>query len=187
MDLRMGETGMDLDLEELKYPIGKFSYDGIASPELRQQRIEELAATATRLRRAVEGFNDEQLDTPYRLGGWTVRQVVHHVADASMNGFIRAKLTLTEQLPLVKTFEENEWAKLPDSNQLPVEPSLRMLEGIHERMDTLLRSLPPESFSLTFQHPVSGLNPLDRLLAYFAWHGQQHAAQITSFRRREGW
>jgi hypothetical protein len=174
-------------LEQLKYPIGKFQYDGNTSPEQRKQRIEELAATATRLRGAVEGLSDAQLDTPYRPGGWTVRQVVHHVADASMNGFIRAKLALTEQQPLVKTFKENDWVELVDSKQLPVEPSLKMLEGIHERLDALLRTLPPESFSLAFLHPVSGLNPLDWLLAYFAWHGKQHAAHISSLRQREGW
>jgi uncharacterized damage-inducible protein DinB len=175
------------DLEQMKYPIGKFSYDGETTEAQRQTRIEEIAATASRLRQAIDGLNDSQLDTPYRPGGWTVRQVVHHVADASMNGFMRAKLALTEQQPLVKTFEENEWVKLEDSNRLPVEPSLKMLDGIHERMDALLRSLPPESFSLAFQHPVSGLNTLDRLLAYFAWHGKQHAAHITSLRQREGW
>jgi uncharacterized damage-inducible protein DinB len=175
------------DLEQLKYPIGKFHFDEQTAADLRQSRIEELAATAVRLRQAVEGLTDDQLDTPYRPDGWTARQVAHHLADASMNGFIRAKLALTENQPLVKTFEENEWVKLPDSNRLPVEPSLRMLEGIHERMDALLRSLPPETFSLAFQHPVSGLNTLDRLLAYFSWHGKHHAAHITSLRRREGW
>jgi uncharacterized damage-inducible protein DinB len=177
---------MDLELEEIKYPIGKFSYDGIASTELRQQRIEELASTPANVRRAVEGLSEAQLDTPYRAGGWTVRQVVHHVADASITLFTRTKLTLTETQPLVKTFEEDEWAKLPDS-RIPVEASLKLLEGLHERLDTLLRSMPPESFSLTFQHPASGLNTLDRLLAYFAWHGKQHTAHITSLRNREGW
>jgi uncharacterized damage-inducible protein DinB len=184
----MGEETRDMEnLEQMKFPIGKFEFDGNVSPEQRKQRIEELAATAPRLRSAVEGLSDAQLDTPYRPGGWTVRQVVHHVADASMNGFIRAKLTLTEQQPLVKTFEENDWVELPDTIKLPVEPSLKMLEGIHERMDALLCSLTPESFSLAFQHPVSGLNTLDRLLAYFTWHGKHHAAHITSLRQREGW
>jgi uncharacterized damage-inducible protein DinB len=175
------------DLETLKYPIGKFQFDGGVSLEQRQQRIEELAETATRLRSAVEGLTDEQLDTPYRPGGWTVRQVVHHVADASMTGFIRAKLALTEETPLVKTFKENDWAELSDTKKLPVAPSLKILEGIHTRMDTLLRSLPPESFSLAFQHPDSGLNTLDRLLAYFTWHGKHHAAHITALRLRKGW
>ncbi len=178
---------MSDELEQLKYPIGKFQYDGEANEETRLTRIEELSATASRLRQAVEGLSDEQLDTPYRPGGWTVRQVVHHVADASMNGFIRSKLALTEEQPPVKTFEENDWVKLFDSNELPVEPSLRMLDGIHERMDALLRSLPKESFSRGFLHPVSGLNTIDRLLAYFAWHGKQHAAHITSLRERKGW
>ncbi len=177
---------LEQDLEHLKYPIGKFTYEDNTSPELRQQRIEELAATPAELRRAVEGLTDAQLDTTYRPGGWTVRQVVHHVADASINGFIRAKLTLTESQPLVKTFEENEWVTLPDS-KLPVDASLKLLEGVHERLDTLLRSLPTESFSLAFTHPMSGLNTLDRLLAYFAWHGRQHTAHITSLRNREGW
>lgn len=176
----------DLDLELLKYPIGKFSYEGLATAEVRQQRIEELAATPEKLRQAVEGLTDVQLDTPYRPGGWTVRQVVHHVADASMNGFIRAKLTLSESQPLVKTFEENDWVMQADV-ALPVEASMKLLEGIHERMDALLRSLTSESFSLAFTHPASGLNTIDRLLAYFAWHGKQHTAHITSLRNREGW
>jgi uncharacterized damage-inducible protein DinB len=178
---------LDLDLEKIKYPIGKFSYDGIASAELRQQRIEELASTPAIIRRAIEELSDAQLDTPYRPGGWTVRQVVHHTADASITCFTRIKLTLTEPQPLVKTFEENEWVKLPDSNQLPVEASLKLLEGLHERLDALMRSLSTESFSLAFQHPASGLNTLDRLLAYFAWHGLHHTAHITSLRKREGW
>lgn len=176
----------DQDLEQLKYPIGKFSYEENTSAELRHQRIEELAATPAELRHAVEGLTDAQLDTPYRPGGWTVRQVVHHVADASINGFIRAKLTLTEIQPLVKTFEENDWVTLPDSD-MPVDASLKLLEGLHKRMDTLLRSLPPESFALSFMHPHTGLNSIDRLIAYFAWHGKQHTAHITSLRSREGW
>lgn len=180
------EMHKEQDLEQLKYPIGKFSYEGTTTTEERQQRMEELAATPVKLRQAVEGLTDAQLDTPYRPGGWTVRQVAHHVADASMNGFIRAKLTLSESQPLVKTFEENDWVLQADV-ALPVEASLKLLEGIHERMDALLRSLPPESFSLAFMHPASGLNTIDRLLAYFAWHGKQHTAHITSLRDREGW
>jgi uncharacterized damage-inducible protein DinB len=177
---------LEQDLEHLKYPIGKFTYADNTSSEQRQQRIEELAATPVILRQAVEGLTDTQLDTPYRPGGWTVRQVVHHVADASMNGFIRTKLALSESEPLIKTFEENEWVKQADA-ALPVDASLKLLEGVHERLDTLLRSLSPESFSRAFMHPASGLNTIDRLLAYFTWHGKQHTAHITSLRNREGW
>ncbi|RED65603.1 YfiT family bacillithiol transferase [Cohnella lupini] len=178
---------MSDELEQLKYPIGQFQYDGETNAETRLSRIEELSETASRLRRAVEGLSDEQLDTPYRPGGWTVRQVVHHVADASMNGFTRTKLALTEEQPSIKAFEENEWVKLYDSNMMPVESSLKILEGIHERMDALLRSLPAESFSRGFLHPASGFNALDRLLAYFSWHGKHHTAHITSLRSRNGW
>lgn len=174
-------------MENLRYPIGKFDYQEGASAEYRQRLIEEVAATAVNLRRAVEGLTADQLDSEYRPGGWTVRQVVHHVADASMNAFMRAKLALTEQQPVVKPFEENAWVKLPDSAALPVEPSLRMLEGVHERMDALLRSLPSESFALTFMHPENGLTSLDKLVAYFAWHGKHHTAHITSLRQRMGW
>ncbi|MFC5471697.1 YfiT family bacillithiol transferase [Cohnella suwonensis] len=178
---------MEMDLESLKYPIGKFSFDAESFPAERQQRIDELAETASRLRAAVAGLTAEQLDTPYRPGGWTARQVAHHIADASMNGFMRAKLALTEEKPLIKTFEENLWVDLPDTAKLPVEPSLRMLEGIHERLDALLRSLPEESFAKGFQHPATGYNTLDRLVAYFSWHGKHHAAHITSLRERNGW
>lgn len=174
-------------MEDLHYPIGKFAYTEAVSSDQRQRWIDEIAATPANLRRAVEGLSDDQLDTPYRSEGWTVRQVVHHVADASMNAFMRAKLTLTEQQPTVKPFEENDWIKLTDSAELPVEPSLQMLQGIHARMDAVLRSLPAESFALTFNHPANGLMTLDKLLAYFAWHGRHHTAHITSLRQRMGW
>jgi hypothetical protein len=178
----------EIELEKMKYPIGIFQYDANVTPEQRQQRIRDLAVTPSRFRAAIEGLTDEQLDTPYRPGGWTVRQVVHHSADAAMNLFTRAKLALTEVKPLVKTFEENEWADLADTKQLPVESSLLMLEGIHTRMDALLRSLSHETISATgFMHPVSGYNPLDRLIAFFDWHGKHHAAHITSLSGRMGW
>ncbi|MBO9599503.1 MAG: putative metal-dependent hydrolase, partial [Cohnella sp.] len=157
------------------------------SEQVRQARIEDAAATAIELRKAVAGLTDEQLDTPYRPDGWTVRQVAHHVADASMTMYARFKLALTEPKPLVKTFEESEWVKLADSATMPVEPSLLILEGLHARIDTVLRSLPAEAFSTTFMHPANGEMTLDKLLAYFAWHGKHHIAHITSLRDRMGW
>lgn len=176
----------DQDLERMKFPIGQFTYEDDATTELRRQRMDELAATPVLLRQAVEGLSDAQLDTAYRPGGWTVRQVVHHLADASMNGFIRAKLALSESVPIIKPFEENDWVKQADVS-LPVEASLKLLEGLHLRFDALLRALSPEEFSTSFMHPATGLNTIDKLLAYFAWHGKQHTAHITSLCEREGW
>jgi uncharacterized damage-inducible protein DinB len=178
--------GEGIHLEQLRYPIGKFQFDPNVTEDIRQSRIRDAAETAVRLRAAVAGLNDEQLDTPYRPEGWTVRQVVHHVADASANMYFRFKLALTEPTPQVKTFEENEWVKLADS-ALPPEPSLVMLEGVHARIDALLRSLPTEIFRVSFMHPANGEMSLDLLLAYLSWHGKNHTAQITSLRERMGW
>ncbi|MFD0674172.1 YfiT family bacillithiol transferase [Cohnella sp. GCM10027633] len=175
------------ELERLKYPIGRVSFDPNVTEEARASRIEGAAAIPAGLRAAVAGLNDEQLDTLYRPGGWTVRQVAHHTADASMTMYTRFKLALTEEKPLVKTFEENEWVKLVDSAKLPVEPALLMLDGLHARIDAVLRSLPASAFSTTFLHPANGEMTLDQLLSYFAWHGKHHTAQITALRERSGW
>lgn len=177
----------DATLEQLKYPIGKHQYDPNVTEEARQARIELAAGIPSLAREAVAGLGDEQLDTLYRPGGWTVRQVVHHMADASMTMYTRFKLALTEDKPLVKTFEESAWVELADSKRLPVDPALQMLEGVHVRIDAVLRSLPASAFATPFVHPANGEMTLDQLLSYFSWHGKHHAAQITALRERMGW
>jgi uncharacterized damage-inducible protein DinB len=169
------------------FPIGRFQRDVQPTPELRRQWMDEIAQAPARFRAAVQGLSDEQLDTPYREGGWTVRQLAHHVPDSHMNAYIRFKLGLTEDNPPIKTYEEAEWAELPDSRATPVETSLRTLELLHERWMILLRSLTDEQWARTIQHPDWGSLPLERLLALYAWHGRHHVAHVTRLRDRMGW
>ena len=139
------------------------------------------------LRAAVEGLNKEQLDTPYRDGGWTVRQVVHHVPDSHMNAYIRFKLALTEHEPVIKPYDEAAWAELPDTRETPIEASLAMLENLHDRWVYLLESMSDADFSKQFRHPDLGVMPLEKNLALYAWHGRHHVAHITSLRERKEW
>jgi hypothetical protein len=169
-----------------RYPIGKFERPAAATAELRSDWLETLEALPARLRAAVAGLSEEQLDTPYRPGGWTVRQVVHHVADSHMNSFIRFRLALTEEEPTVKPYNEAKWALLKDA-ELPVEVSLKLVDGVHHRMVVMLRSLSPEDFERKFRHPQLGLMDLNGNLALYAWHGRHHVAHITALRDRMGW
>lgn len=174
-------------MEQWVYPIGRHVKPALTTDEERQDRLRRLSAAPAALRAAVDGLNDTQLDTPYREGGWTVRQVAHHTADALISGYTRFKLALTEDKPSVKPFEEDAWALLPDSIDLPPEVSLVLFQSIQTRLDALLPKLPPEAFSRSFVHPANGETTLDQLLAYFAWHGNHHAAQIRSLRERMSW
>ncbi len=169
-------------MEDLKYPVGGFSPDQ-GSVESRIRDCEELPA---KMRAAVDGLDDSQLDTPYRDGGWTVRQVVHHVADSHMNGLTRLKLALTEDSPTIKPYDEVEWAKLADA-QLPIEVSLPVLDGIHHRWTTLWKAMTAAEFEKTFTHPDHGRRTLDWLLSMYSWHSRHHVAHITSLRSRMGW
>jgi uncharacterized damage-inducible protein DinB len=157
------------------------------TPDERAQLIAQIADAPARLRAAVADLSEEQLDTPYREGGWTVRQTVHHVADSHMNGYIRAKLALTEDEPAIKTYEEAEWAKLGDTPATPITTSLALLDALHERWATLFRALTPAQFARTFRHPDWGTVSLDKQLALYAWHSRHHTAHITSLRERMGW
>jgi uncharacterized damage-inducible protein DinB len=148
--------------------------------------IESIAATPARMRAAVKGLNDTQLDTPYREGGWTVRQVVHHVPDSHLNAYVRMKLALTEDNPVIKPYEESEWAKLADA-RAPIDMSLRLLDVLHERWLLLIRSLSEADFRKTFRHPAMGEMSLDTQLELYEWHGRHHVAHITSLRERMGW
>jgi hypothetical protein len=139
------------------------------------------------LRAAAAGLNEDQLSTPYRDGGWTLRQVIHHVPDSHMNAYIRFKLALTENAPTVKAYDEAAWAELADTRDTPIEVSLALLENLHERWVGLLRSMSEADFQKQFRHPDLGLVPLERNLALYAWHGKHHVAHITSLRERRGW
>jgi hypothetical protein len=174
-------------MEKLQYPIGKFQFEGTITAEQRDLWIEEIAEAPQKLRLAVQGLSESQLDTPYRPGGWTVRQVVHHVADSHMNSYIRFKLALTEDLPTIKPYDEARWAELSDSKYLPVEISLQLLDSLHLRWVDLLRSANAEAFNRSFIHPESGETPLAKNLGIYAWHGNHHIAHITSLRDRMNW
>ena len=173
--------------DDLRYPIGPWQPPtGPVTPEWRANHIRDIAALPAQMRAAVAALSDAQLDTPYRPGGWTLRQVVHHVADSHANGYVRQKLALTESNPTIKPYDEERWAELPDS-RLAIDVSLRMLDAIHERWAALLRSLPPERFAAPYQHPQSGPQTLDSSLSNYSWHGRHHVAHITALRTREGW
>jgi hypothetical protein len=175
-------------MEDPRYPVGRFEFDGRTSPQLREQWIAEIAAAPGALRAAVSGLMPNQLDTPYREKGWTVRQVVHHVPDSHLNAYIRIKLALTEDEPTIKPYEQDRWAELPDVRATPVETSLVLLESLHRRWVLLLRALEPRDYARRFRHPEQGRSVgLDEVLAMYAWHGRHHVAQITSLRRRMGW
>jgi hypothetical protein len=171
---------------DLRYPIGKFDRVESLTPDQRRENIEAIAAAPARLAAAVSGLKPEQLDTPYRPGGWTVRQVAHHVPDSHMNAYIRFKLALTEDEPTIKPYMEDRWAELADS-KAPIEPSLALLENLHKRWVLLLRSLTPADFARKLRHPELGLLTLDQTLAIYGWHGRHHVAHITSLRERNGW
>jgi len=174
--------------EDLRYPIGRFSFDGSATPQLRERWIGEIAATPGALRAAVTELTPSQLDTPYRDQGWTVRQVVHHVPDSHLNAYTRTKLALTEDEPVIKPYNEARWAELPDVRATPVETSLALLESLHRRWVLLLRSLGPVELGRRFRHPeYDRTMGLDEMLALYAWHGRHHVAHITSLRSRMGW
>jgi len=172
---------------DLRYPIGKFHDDCPTTDEQRRKSIDEIAHAPSNLRSAITGLSAQQLDTPYRPGGWTVRQVVHHVPDSHMNAYIRFKLALTEDEPAIKPYAEDRWAQLPDSRTTPVEVSLALLDALHDRWVRLLSSLTTDDWKRTFRHPELGVMNLERTLALYAWHGRHHAAHITSLRKREGW
>src|SRR5712671_46218 len=170
-----------------RYPIGKFSFDGMLTPQQKTQHLNDIEQTPARLRSAVRGLSDEQLNTPYRDGGWTVRQLTHHVPDSHMNAYIRLRLALTEQEPTIKPYEEARWAELEDAKSAPVEVSLTLLDSLHERWVRLLRSLKQEDYERTFRHPEHGVRTVDWLLFLYAWHGRHHTAHIAELRKAKGW
>jgi uncharacterized damage-inducible protein DinB len=171
---------------DLRYPVGPFKIDGNITDELIRQWIVEIEQAPRLLREAVKDLQDEQLDTPYRPGGWTVRQVVHHLPDSHLNSYIRLKLALTEEKPVIKPYKEDKWAELPDS-ELPIEVSLQLMESLHSRWVRILNTLSPSDLEKTFYHPESGENSIAIMIALYAWHSRHHIAHITTLREREGW
>jgi len=173
-------------LDDLRYPVGRFSPPASTLPGIRAAHIQTLRMLPGVLRSAVSGLNDAQLDTPYREGGWTVRQVVHHVPDSHAMCYTRFKLALTEDWPTIKPYDEAAWANLADS-RLPIEVSLAMLEAVHERWVALLESMTEEDFQKGFTHPERGSQKLATTLALYDWHSRHHTAHITGLRARQGW
>jgi hypothetical protein len=174
-------------MSDLRYPIGKFTYDGPLTDAQKQEALNHIAETPAKLRSAVKGLSEAQLNTPYRPGGWTVRQVVHHMPDSHVNSYVRFKLALTEQEPTIKPYAEDRWAELADTKATPIEVSLTLLDSLHDRWVRLLRCMTAEDWKKSFRHPALGLMPLERNLALYSWHGRHHVAHITSLREREGW
>ena len=172
---------------DLQYPIGRFEWRGQNSADDRRRLIDAIDQTPANLRAAVEDLSDQQLDTPYRPGGWTVRQVTHHVPDSHMNAYIRFRLALTEEEPTIKPYDESRWAELADARTAPVETSLALLESLHLRWAMLLRSLSEADFARQFRHPELGIVSLDKNLALYAWHGRHHVAHVMFLRERMGW
>ena len=170
---------------DLRYPVGRWAAPD-ASPETAARLVDEIAALPAQLAAAVDGLGDAQLDTPYRDGGWTVRQVVHHVADSHMHAYARVKFALTADTPTILPYDEAAWAELPDS-RLPVEPSLVLVEALHRRWVAVLRTLGDAELARPYRHPEMGDVPVRTALAIYAWHGQHHTAHLTGLRERMGW
>jgi hypothetical protein len=171
---------------DLSYPVGRFDKNATWTAESRRAAIESIAALPQKLRAAVNGLTEAQIDTPYRPGGWTVRQLVHHVADSHMNGYIRTKLAVTEDKPTIKPYDQDAWSQLPDS-KLPIEISLVILDSVHQRWTVINRSLKDEDFQRTFVHPELGPLVLDTHTHLYGWHSRHHLAHVTGLRERERW
>jgi hypothetical protein len=178
-------------MSDLRYPIGDFKWIPPESEEQsakdRLRYIETLSKLPVQMRTAVQGLRSEQLETPYRPEGWTVRQVVHHVPESHMNAYIRFKLALTEDQPQIKSYDEAAWAQLPDNNVTPVDVSLQLLAALHSRWVDVLQTMRPSDFGRTLYHPERGALALDQMLALYSWHSAHHLAHITSLRERMGW
>lgn len=174
-------------MNDPRYPIGQWQPRDSLTGDERAKAIDTLEATPARMRSAVAGLSQAQLDTPYRDGGWSLRQVVHHVPDSHMNGYIRIKFALTEADPHLPGYDEDAWAKLGDVRATPIETSLSLLDAIHGRWVSLLRTLTPEQCARPFEHSANGRMTVDSVISNYAWHGPHHISQITSLRERMGW
>ncbi|GAB3530979.1 bacillithiol transferase BstA [Pontibacter brevis] len=175
----------DEELEQLRYPIGRFDVSQPLTDEQVEQSILSIAGLPARLREAVQDMTSEQLDTPYRMGGWSVRQVVHHLPDSHLNGYTRQKLALTEDTPTIRPYNEGEWAELPDSLQGAPEISLVLLAALHQRWVLLLKNLQPEHLDRSFIHPENGEQQIRQHIGLYAWHGEHHLAHITALKNKK--
>lgn len=174
-------------MTDLRYPIGPFTPPPAFSAGARQVAIDAIAAAPAQLRAVVEGLDEDQLDTPYRPDGWTVREVVHHVPDSHINAYVRVKLALSEDTPTIKPYDEAAWATMADTQTIPIDVSLRLLDAVTRRWVAILRSLSGEQFAREYVHPETGRHTLDYLVALYAWHGSHHIAQVAALRTRMGW
>lgn len=175
-------------MEELKYPIGHYQKPNVFTKEILSEAISAIEQFPKKIKQEVEGLTDEQLDTPYRPDGWTVRQVVHHCADSHINAFIRIKVALTENTPTIKPYAEALWAELADGKTLPVQPSLSIIENVHLRWVTVLKNMKAEEFDRIFSHPEKGKElSLHESTGMYAWHCKHHLAHITGLKKRKGW
>jgi hypothetical protein len=171
---------------DLRYPIGPYQAPPLTAAS-RKNHLKELAGGVTLLRQTLRGLSPAQLDTPYRPGGWTVRQVVHHLPDSHLNGYIRCRMALTEENPKIKTYDEARWAELEDARRGPIEVSLQLLDAVHQRWGALFRSLSEDDWKRAYVHPENGKVTLDAALALYSWHLRHHTAHISSLRERSGW
>jgi hypothetical protein len=172
---------------DLRYPVGRYQAPEAITADQRSAWIRQIESLPSGLKQAVSGLTDAQLDTPYRPGGWTVRQVVHHLPDSHLNSYTRFRLALTEDSPVIKPYNEAAWAELPDAKSAPIAPSLALLEGLHGRWARLLHSLGDADYARTFRHPELGEIRLDWTLGLYDWHCRHHLNHITNLRTREGW
>jgi hypothetical protein len=170
-----------------RYPIGKFQAQESYTADDTKSFIARIEAFPSKLEAAIKGMTDAQIGTPYRDGGWTVRQVVHHVADSHSNAYIRTKWTLTESTPLIKAYEEKDWAETPET-KFPLDISINVLKSLHAKWTILLKSLVPEDFKKGFIHPdTNQIVPLERMVHLYCWHGEHHLAHITTLKEKMGW
>ena len=176
-----------MNLEKLKYPIGRYQVEDNINKSSIENWIKEIESLPQRLSDAVKELKLDQLQTPYRPDGWTVQQVVHHIADSHMNAYIRFKLTLTENKPIVKPYDEKLWAEFPDSKMVDINVSLDLIKALHKRWTTLLKQLTATELEKEFLHPESGMKKLNETICHYAWHGKHHLAQITSLKQRMNW
>jgi uncharacterized damage-inducible protein DinB len=175
------------EMDDLRYPIGDFQWPAEITPAQRRDFIHILDEAPAKLRAAVAALTDAQLDTPYRPGGWTVRQVVHHLPDSHMNSYIRFKLALTEDQPRIKPYDEARWAQMHEARTAPVEVSLHLMDALHRRWVLMLENMTDADFTRAFEHPERGIVRLDGILAMYAWHCRHHVAHILALRKRMGW
>ena len=171
----------------LQYPVGRFTEPDLITAAMRDAAIDEIASLPAALRAAVAGLSAAQVETPYRDGGWTVRQVVHHVPDSHMHAYARVKFALTEESPTIRPYDEGAWAMLPDVAEIPIDASLSLLDALHARWVACLRGLSEAQFGRQFVHAELGPQRIDLSLLRYAWHGRHHVAHVTALRSRMGW